>query len=335
MTLPISSSQVKIRNILISPALMLAPMAGLTHSAFRRLISEFGGYGALYTEMLCGTALVSENLNESTFTRRRTQEGPVFYQLKLNGSEPLERIFDRLRWVEPTGIDINLGCPAPLVKSVKAGGALFDDAPRLRRVLDTCRKLWDGVLTVKCRLGKPSDEWQETLARRLKLFEECGVDAITVHPRFLNEKLKRKARWNLFPFIASHTKLPLIANGDISDSVDTEKLMGELDCPAVMIGRMAAVKPWIFSEICGGPVTADYHEVWQKACSYILEDFTPNRAIGRIKQLGAYYSRNFFFGHQLYAAVQSSPDIPTLLKRADEFLLNDPRVTKEPSVMGI
>lgn len=335
MTSQIPFPTLKIKNISISPPLMLAPMAGLTHSGLRRLISEFGGYGALFTEMLCGTALLNENLNDSTFTRKRPQEGTVFYQLKLNGYEPLERIFERLRTIEPSGVDINLGCPAPLVRSVKAGGALFDDAPRLRRVIDTCRSLWDGALTVKCRLGSPSDDWQEKLVYRLRLFEECGVDAVTVHPRFLNEKLKRKARWNLFPFISSHTKLPVIANGDICSAENAEKLMNGNQCSAVMIGRMAAVKPWIFSEICGEPVSVDYLETWRKACSFILEDFTPNRAIGRIKEFGAYYSRNFFFGHQLYAAVQSSPDIETLLKRADDFFSKNPKLTREPSVMGI
>ncbi|MFP4162411.1 MAG: tRNA dihydrouridine synthase [Chitinispirillaceae bacterium] len=335
MTLPLTKKKLNIKNIAISPPLLLAPMAGLTHSAFRRLISEFGGYGALFTEMLSASALVKEDLHTSTFTRKRPQEKQVFYQLKLNGSEPLDLIFKRLETIEPSGIDINLGCPAPEIKKDKAGTALFEDTARMRKVLESCRKRWKGILTVKCRLGAPAENWEEKFYNRIRLFEEYGMDAVTVHPRFSHEKLKRKARWDLFPSIASQTKLPLIANGDICSKEDIFNLFDESGCSGVMIGRMAVVKPWIFAHACGKPVQVDYQETWEKACSYILEDFPPHKAIGRIKEFGTYFSRNFFFGHQFYAAVQSSSDIKTLLNRADEFLSREPRLAKEPSVVGI
>ncbi len=315
-----------LRTMVIDPPLLLAPMAGLTHSAFRRLLSDFGGYGALFTEMLSGPALVREDLPSSPYTKKRDTEGKVFYQLRLNGTEPIPTIIERLSTIDLCGIDINLGCPAPEIRKVKAGAALFEDDERMKKVLDTCRKAWDGLLTIKCRLGSPAEGWEERLVKKLHIIEECGIDAITMHPRFSDEKLKRNARWKLLPFVKSHCNLPLIANGDIKNGQEVRLLTGELMCSGVMIGRMAAVKPWIFKEISSGPVAVDYQEVWHRACSYIQEDFPPTKAIGRIKEFGFYYAQNFFFGHNFHSAVQSSPDLDTLMKRADDFLGRKPRV---------
>jgi tRNA-dihydrouridine synthase len=161
-------------------------MAGITHSAYRRLVADFGGYGALFTEMLSARALVSENITVSPFTKKRPCEGRTFYQLLLTGEENILRVIERLETLEPFGIDINLGCPAPEIRKGGGGGGIevFSDRDRLRKVLESARRSWKGVLTVKCRLGKRSDTWRETFIDRLKIIEESGIEAIAVHPRF-------------------------------------------------------------------------------------------------------------------------------------------------------
>jgi len=301
-------------------------MAGLTHSAFRRLLSDFGGYGALYTEMLSAKAVLVENLGESPFTRKRPQEGKVIYQLKLSGNEPIKKIIDRLSYLLPFGIDLNLGCPAPAVKRDGCGKSLFDNFEQLSITLQELRKCWNGILTVKCRLGNNQPNWQEDFVKRLNLFSENGIDAICVHPRFSDEKLKRNARWDLFSWIHAQTKIPLIANGDICDSTALDLLTSGV-CDALMIGRMSAVKPWIFSEFNKGTVSIDYKEVWNRHVDYICEDFPPEKGIGRIKEFTSYYARNFFFGHELFRAVQSAPDIDLLRKKANDFLGSNPQIT--------
>lgn len=305
-----------IKNISFPSRLFLAPMAGITHSAFRRLISDFGGYGALYTEMLSPGALLKENLTESPFTKRRAQEGLVIYQMQLTGDEPLGLVVDRLRSLEPAGIDINLGCPAPAIRKNGAGKALFDNFEKVANTLISIRKCWDGLLSVKCRLGDNSSGWEEIFLQRLHLFEDCGIDMICVHPRFSDEKLKRFARWNLFKWIRSQTKIPLIGNGDI-----TEKTAFTLisDCDALMIGRASVTKPWIFQSLNNRIPSIDLKEVWLRFYNYTCEDFPPEKAIGRIKEFTIYYSKNFFFGHELFRAVQPSPNLNVLRERAVEF----------------
>jgi tRNA-dihydrouridine synthase len=320
----------------VAPPFFCAPMAGITHSAYRRLTADFGGYGALFTEMLSARALIAENVARSPFTKRRPCEGRVFYQLRLTGSEDIGRVIDRLASLEPFGIDINLGCPAPEIRKGGGGIELFDNCEKLHVVLGAVRQYWKGILTVKCRLGKRSETWQETFVDRLKIIGESGVDAITVHPRFSDEKLKRKARWDLFPWIVSQTKLPVIANGDIVAA--TAPALGLLEpggCKGLMIGRMAAVKPWIFREFGGETIKIDYLDVWTRFYEYVCEDFRPEKAVGRIKEFTAYFARNFIYGHELFRKVQSAPDLKTIQIRATDFLSASPAVEQSPSVMGI
>lgn len=323
----------------VTPPFLCAPMAGITHSGYRRLLAGFGGYGALFTEMLSARALAAESLavtSVSPFTKKRLCEGRVIYQLSLAGDEGLCRVFGRLETLEPFGIDINLGCPAPEIRKSGGGEVLFNDRDRLVKVLEQARRQWKGILTVKCRLGRRSDKWQETFIDRLTIIEESGIDAVTVHPRFSDEKLKRRARWELFPWIAAQTKLPIIANGDITGATKPAfRLLTSGGCAGLMIGRFAAVKPWIFREFAGEQFTIDYRDVWTRFYDYTCEDFRPEKAIGRIKEFTAYYARNFIYGHELFRKVQSAPDLATLKNRAVGFLSASPAVEKEPSVMGI
>ena len=102
-----------------------------------------------------------------------------------------------------------------------------------------------------------------------------------------------------------------------------------------MIGRMAAVKPWIFREISRGAMRVDYREIWNRFYGYVCEDFPPHKAIGRLKQFAAYFACNFFFGHELYRTALRAKDGATLRDRVDLFLAGSPTIVKEPSVTGI
>jgi tRNA-dihydrouridine synthase B len=332
----LSEHRLQLGGNVIAPPYFLAPMAGITHSAFRRLVADFGGHGALWTEMLSCAALCSENVLVSPFTKKRPAEGRVVYQLRCTGNEDIGRAVGKIAVLEPFAVDINLGCPAPEIRKGGGGIELFNNRDKLQAVLSSARRQWIGPLLAKCRLGKRADGWQEIFVDRLKLMEECGVDAVTVHPRFSDEKLKRNARGDLFPWIASSTKLPVIANGDIvAPTPQALALLSSGGCAGLMVGRMAAVKPWIFREFFGEPVTIDYLDVWGRFYEYTCEDFLPEKTIGRVKEFTAYFSRNFIYGHELFRRVQSAPDLATLKNRAIEFLSGAPAVEKEPSVMGI
>ena len=312
----------------IAPALFLAPMAGITNSAFRRLLSDFGGYGALTTEMLSASAFLNEDPAKSSFSKRRDCEGAVIYQLRISGEENLEAAFSKLEEQNPVAIDLNLGCPAPEIQRQASGAALFRDFERLKQVLKRIRSCYHGPLTVKCRLGDEPENWRKPFLERLKLFEDSDVQAITVHPRLSTEKLKRRARWQEFPFIAAATRLPVIGNGDVRSLRDVENNRDYFTpLSALMLGRIVAQKPWVFREFAGyPPVEIHYPEIWDRLYRYTLEDLPPERAIGRLKEFTAYFSRNFFFGHELYKRSLKSRNVTELHEAAMRFLESSPQL---------
>lgn len=328
-------SETVIRDIPFQPALFCAPLAGITHSAFRRLVAEFRGCGAFWTEMLSAKQILNEDLHRSPYLRRRPIEGKVIYQLMICDTDRLDRVIGRLSEIAPDGIDINLACHAPTIRRLDAGSRLFENLPVLTSVLKTVRACWPGLLTVKVRLGQETPGWKDRFVERMKLFEDSGVDAVILHPRFFENKFKRRARHELLAWAASLTRLPLIANGDITNPEMVRKNLDALK-PAcgLMIGRMAAVQPWIFAS-WDAPLKVDYSDVWRRLFDYTCEDFKPEIAISRIKIFTEYFARNFQFGHSFHTAVHNAPTLETAREQADAFFGTSPTLDPEPSLMGL
>lgn len=318
------------------PPLFCAPMVGITHCAFRRLLADFGGYQALWTEMLSAPAILHESPTYSTFIRKRAIEGPVIYQLLLTGKEDLPAVLDKLMLCEPAGVDLNCGCGAPDARHIGGGTALFDDPPRLRKVLRNLRRHYQGRLSVKIRLGRQRDDWQKTFAETLKMFTELGVGAITLHPRFAEEKLKRTARHELFSWVLEQTALPVIANGDIvSPDCLRRNPQHFAGTAGIMLGRIVAAQPWIFHAWHNPGYQPDYAGVWERLCNYIEEDFIPSRALSRLKIFTTYYARNFLFGHFLFTAARSAQTVSDLREKVLLFLSANPTVVNKPSLSGV
>jgi tRNA-dihydrouridine synthase B len=313
----------------IAPALFLAPMAGITNSAFRRLLADFGGYGALFTEMVSASAFLREKADQSPFTKRRENEGNVIYQFRISGDEDIEAVFRKAEQLEAIAIDINLGCPAPKIQQQASGAALYRDFDRLKAVLARIRKVYAGTLTVKVRLGDDPENWREPFKERLRLFEDHDVHAITVHPRYSGEMLKRHARWAEFPWIVAQTRLPVIGNGDVCCPKDLEGQRAWFEPLAgLMLGRIVAVKPWIFRDFAGLPrIEIDHAEVWDRMYRYVLEDFPPDRAYGRLMEFTFYFSKNFFFGHEMDKGIQRARTVEEVREGAMRFLDSKPRLS--------
>lgn len=326
-----------LRGVRFDPPLFCAPMAGITHSAFRRLLADFGGYGALFTEMLSARAILGEDIQQSAWLKRRPAEGRVIYQLLVSTPDRLPETLERLAPLAPDGIDLNTACAAPTVRQQQGGADLFEDADRLRAIVRTLRAHVAGPLTVKIRLGRRDPAWRGRLSERLRLLVDEGVDALTVHPRFSDEKLNRVPRHDLYAALADETRLPIIANADIVGVEDWHR-RSEHYAPVagLMIGRMAAVRPWIFARWHDPNLVVDPAAVWNRLFDYILEDFPRSgQALARIKIFTSYFSRNFTFSHTLFVAVQSAPDLDTVRARAMEFFAGAPALARFPSIDGI
>ncbi len=312
-------------------------MAGITHSAFRRLLADFGGMGGVFTEMLSAKMVVHENAMNSPWLKRRPTDGRVIYQLLVVDTRELTQALDRLAPVAGEGIDINLACPAITVQQQGGGSNLFDDPVRLRDIIRVIRAHHAGPLLVKIRLGRPTPDWREVLHDRLRLLEDEGVDALTLHPRFAEESLNRfPARHALHAELASETHLPIIANGDIT-GIDyaRERMDVFASTSGLMIGRMAAARPWVFAQWHTPGLTVDRVEVWSRFCRYLEDDFSPEKALIKLKGFTPYFARNFVFGHTLFAAVQGAATWLEAKEKAGQFLAGPQPLIRDISLSGL
>ena len=324
-----------IRGRRFAPARFCAPLAGYTHSAFRRLVAELGGCGAVWTEMLAGHQILSESFKTSPWLRRRPQESCVVYQLMLNADDPIERILCRMGEAGVEALDLNLACNARSVRACSAGSALFDNLDSLRAVLQKVRRLWPHVLTAKIRLGHQRPDWQPRFVARMQVLEEAGVDAVILHPRFFEERFKRRARHELFSWAASLTRLPLIANGDLSGpDMLKERADHFQSVSAVMLGRMTVARPWVFS-MWDRPLNVDLANMWDRMCHHVTEDFPPAMALRRLQMFTKYFATNFQFGHQFNLDLAGSGSLQETRRRAEAFFSRGPITVAQPTVAGL
>ena len=298
----------KIGNLSLDPPLVMAPMAGVSHSPLRQLVASFGRPGLFFSEMLSARRLPHENLTESLSLKRTEVEHPMAYQFFAPDTDLAAKGCKKLLEGDAEIIDFNLACPAPSIAGkAKSGAHLLSDLHTTEKILATMRSLiLDRPFTVKIRLGKKPD--LVFLSELTAMIEGCRVDGITLHPRLIDEKLKRRARWDFIGHIKTMTKLPVIGNGDVANCDDCRQMFQQTGCDAVMIGRAIAQKPWLFAEICGKPISISPEfllETYCRAYDLITEFFPEEKALGRIKEFTWYYCKNLRFGHRFAARMQS------------------------------
>jgi tRNA-dihydrouridine synthase len=324
-----------IRGRRLTPARFCAPLAGYTHSAFRRLLTELGGCGALWTEMLAARQILKEDFVRSPWLRRAPGPELVVFQLMVRAGDPLDRILARLGEHGVEAVDLNLACDAMNIRACEAGSALFENLEAMRAVATEARRHWPGLLLAKIRLGSRHPNWEAPFQARLRLLEDEGFDAVTLHPRFFEDKFGRRARHETLAWASSLTRLPLIANGDLVNARQVESLAEQLKpACAIMIGRMAVVQPWLFAG-WERPVAADHAAIWRKHIAYIREDFDPPVALRRAQMFAKYYSANFAFGHSFRVSIANAANLDEVIERAEAFFARSPAVLAHPMVAGL
>jgi nifR3 family TIM-barrel protein len=317
-------STVKIKDLKITPPLALAPMVGLSHSATRSLVMELGGVGLLFTEMLSAKHLPGENEKISPCLIRQAGEYPLFYQVFLNDFSIIPPVVQKLHMLRAQGIDLNFGCPAPQLRRQGAGCYLTKDQESAKRIISTFRKNTELPLSVKIRLGENLDE--RALISLCKIIEGEGADCLTIHARLNKEKFCRKPRWHWIAKVKSKIGIPVLANGGIFTIDDAAKCMEISGADGLMIGRGAAWRPWIFSDI--SEQLFGLQKVRQKIkanaiyfrfIEMIIDRFAEEKRLGRLKQFTHYFARTYTFGHHLASAVQTSTSLEQATERAEIF----------------
>ncbi len=238
----------KIGNIEIKNNIVLAPMAGVGNSAFRKIIKEMG-CGLIYAEMVSDKALVYNSKKTIDMLYLEDEERPLAQQIFGSDKESFVKAAKLVYETEkPDIIDINMGCPVPkvAVKS-QAGAALLKNPPLIKEIVEAVVASVPIPITVKIRSGW--DNNNINAVEVAKIIEEAGASAITVHPRTRSQGYKGKADWSIIKKVKEAVNIPVIGNGDITDIESAKKMLAETNCDAIMIGRATLGNPWIIKKL--------------------------------------------------------------------------------------
>ena len=243
-----------IGTVTISPATVLAPMAGVTDTVFRRFIRNLGGCGLIMTEFTSADGVLrKKDQKAKRYLHFYEDEHPISAQ--LFGSDP-QVMAEAARMVEGLGfdlVDLNLGCPAKKVVKCNGGSGLLRDLPAIGKIFEAVRTAVKIPFTVKFRAGWNDEEI--VCVELARMAESCGLAAVALHARTREMGYSGQARWEWIAAIKDAVKIPVIGNGDIRTPEDACAMVAQTGCDAVMIGRSAPSNPWIFRQIeqyCAG-----------------------------------------------------------------------------------
>ena len=234
----------KIGNVEIKNQVVLAPMAGICNSAFRRIIKEEGA-GLIYAEMVSDKALVYESKKTEDMLYMTDYERPISQQIfgsdKISFVEAAKIVYEKMK---PDIIDINMGCPVPKVAvGAQAGAALLKNPEKIYEIVSEVVKNVPVPVTVKIRSGWDKDHINAVEVA--KVCEKAGASAICVHGRTRSQRYEGISDWNIIKKVKENVNIPVIGNGDIKTVYDAKRMLEETGCDAIMIGRACLGNPWL------------------------------------------------------------------------------------------
>jgi tRNA-dihydrouridine synthase B len=322
-------SELKIGPVTISPATVLAPMAGVTDTVFRRLIRSQGGCGLIMTEFtsshgIVATAKATKPTRTFRYLYFDPDEHPISAQ--LFGSDP-SVMAEAARFCQDLGfdiVDINFGCPVKKVVTCNGGSGLLRDLPLVERILRSVRAAISIPLTMKFRAGWNDREL--VAVKMARLAEDCGLQAIALHPRTREQGYSGLSDWTRIAEVKAAVKIPVIGNGDIIKPEDAVRMVRETNCDAVMIGRTASSNPWIFRQIdeylrTGAYETPPEHARYELMKRYytMLVEHAGADIVGKMKQFATYFTHGVRNGSKLRADIYHTHDAQEILTLVDAF----------------
>ena len=317
----------KIRDVTIDPPLVLAPMAGHTDSLFRAAVKRLGGCGLVFTELVSTEGMTRCRARSEHLTRFAEDERPVAVQ--IFGASPA-RMAESAVMVEAMGadiIDINMGCPVKKVVRQGGGSNLLRDIPLMEKIFQAVRNAVRAPLTVKIRTGW--DHNSINAVEVLKLAEDCGIEALTIHGRTRSDMFSGKADWRTIAEVKARAKIPVIGNGDVFAPEDAARMFEETGVDGVMLGRGALGNPWLISQawdlLNGLPIT---QKNTAERAAFVVEflkemsrELPPPVVLGKLKKLGGCLSKGFPGSSRLRARMHEAKTPEEFFESVREHLL--------------
>ncbi|MFP4521628.1 MAG: tRNA dihydrouridine synthase [Fibrobacterota bacterium] len=307
----------------IPGGIVLAPLAGITHPAFRSVVSEYGGCGLYYSEMLSCKSVTAGGAMNKIYTKKNETDRPFFYQLFSGEKDDFLKAGALLSEKKPDGFDINLGCSAPEITRRGAGTSLLERYDYAAGIIDALIKETGLPVSVKVRCGIKERDYS-FISKALKTFEDAGAAFAAVHPRCAKEKFSRKADWTFITRLKQDLKMPIGGNGDIMSANDAVLREKKFKCDFVMVGRASVWAPWIFKKYHCLKAGKHFEEPdREKAFFSFLEKtcelFPTERTRGRILDFASYFCMQFKFGHNLYSRLRKCSSLESIRSVAESF----------------
>ena len=322
----------KIGSVSLPSPLAIAPMAGMTDTAFRRLVKRHGGCGLVVTEMVSSEGLVRGIDRTLEYAEYTEEERPI--SIQIFGGDP-EKMAAAAQVVEGMGadiVDVNMGCPVPKIAKHNAGCSLMREPAHAAAVVAAMTKAVRIPVTVKMRAGWNDDERNAPMLARM--VQDAGASAIAVHGRTAAQSYTGSADWDLVSRIASELTIPVFGSGDC---IEPEQVVDRIrsGVEGVLVGRGVLRNPWILAQAmdlaAGGPArTVTMEDRGRFLLEYIdllmLERVDEKReltherwVVNKLRALGSWYTKGLENGSHLRSAINSAPSLATLRQLIAEF----------------
>jgi tRNA-dihydrouridine synthase B len=327
----------KIGKLTLQNNVFLAPMAGITDLVFRTLVRGYG-CALCFTEMVSSNGLIRNTQRSYRYLESSSDDRPLGVQ--IFGGDP-DVVADAAQIVADMGadlIDINMGCPVKKVLKTGAGAALMKDPERVGTMLRKVRMAASVPLTIKIRSG-----WKRygiNAADVAAIAEDCGVDAVILHPRTVEQGFSGVADWELISIVKKRLTIPVIGSGDIRSAKDALRMLDSTGCDGIMVGRGSLGNPWIFREIINSVTSesmppsvtmTEREEMLRKHLNMTIRYSGEEIGVKKFRKHLLWYTKGLKGGAQFRKSVISVQEKEFLLSAVHAYFSS----LEEPDDMGI
>lgn len=317
----------KIKDVEIKNQIVLAPMAGICNSSFRKIIKEMG-CGLIYAEMVSDKAIFYNNKKTIDMLYMEEGERPISQQIFGSDKESFVKAAKYIEeYMKPDIIDINMGCPVPkvAVKS-QAGAALLKNPEKIKEIVKAVVDAVDIPVTVKIRSGW--DMNHINAVEVAKICEEAGASAICIHGRTRSQGYSGTVDLNIIKQVKEAVNIPVIGNGDIKTIKDAERMLKETGVDAIMIGRGVLGNPWLIKQldkylnegiIIPGPTDTERIDMAIRHLKNLSEQKCEKLAVLEIRNHIAWYLKGIKGSSEIKNLVYKTTNINDIITILEEF----------------